>query len=219
MGPIALLSGFLAVVHWFLFIGYIFLFFVCLVVIIVGEVVISAVVATLVLLIPSTLVLLIIEKLVFKNTHILPWKVEFNNYSLEDTVDGATSRVLHKVFGPFFKLLGKVFGPIFEGIFGFLDKLFDKIGDGFEKLGGFIVILLIGIPAIGIPVLSYPLAIYRWFATDHQAFWHGFKELLWVPIPIVNIFYVWDIWWDIITAVISFFWTLGSLISDMHFYI
>ena len=42
--------------------------------------------------------------------------------------------------------------------------------------------------------ITYPLAIIRWFITDHPAFWGGFKELIWALFPIINITYVWDIW-------------------------
>lgn len=41
---------------------------------------------------------------------------------------------------------------------------------------------------------TYVMCAIRWFATDHMAFWHGFKELIWALIPIVNFTYVWD-WW------------------------
>ena len=43
-------------------------------------------------------------------------------------------------------------------------------------------------------VLSYPMALVRWFVQDLHAFWDGFKELVWVLIPFVNIIYVWE-WW------------------------
>lgn len=42
--------------------------------------------------------------------------------------------------------------------------------------------------------LSYAMAFVRWLLIDHTSFWHGFKELLWVLCPVLNIAYVWD-WW------------------------
>jgi len=42
--------------------------------------------------------------------------------------------------------------------------------------------------------LTYIMAIARWLFTEHDSFWHGFKELLWALCPILNIAYVWD-WW------------------------
>jgi len=48
------------------------------------------------------------------------------------------------------------------------------------------------------------MAIGRWFLTDHSAFWHGFKELVWALMPIANIFYVWDLWYTAIMFVIWF---------------
>jgi len=41
---------------------------------------------------------------------------------------------------------------------------------------------------------SYLMAIIRWFLVDHYSFWHGFKELVWVLVPVINAFYVWE-WW------------------------
>jgi len=37
----------------------------------------------------------------------------------------------------------------------------------------------------------YVVALIKWFSTDHYAFWHGFKELIWALIPVINITYVW----------------------------
>lgn len=42
--------------------------------------------------------------------------------------------------------------------------------------------------------ITYVMAAIRWFTTDHRYFWHGFKELVWAMIPVVNFTYVWD-WW------------------------
>tara|TARA_B100001093_G_C26317533_1_gene796266 strand:- start:109 stop:402 length:294 start_codon:yes stop_codon:yes gene_type:complete len=91
-----------------------------------------------------------------------------------------------------------------KGILGLLDK----IGDAGEKILKFVLLITF----VGVPVLSYPLAIYRWFATEHLASWHGFKELLWVCVPMGNIFYVWDIWWDMISSFVSFVWAIISLV-------
>ena len=38
----------------------------------------------------------------------------------------------------------------------------------------------------------------RWFTTDHYSFWHGFKELIWALLPLINFTYVWDWWLTII---------------------
>ena len=51
-----------------------------------------------------------------------------------------------------------------------------------------------GIVLWGAQGVTYIMCAIRWFSTDHQAFWHGFKELVWALIPIVNFTYVWD-WW------------------------
>lgn len=49
-----------------------------------------------------------------------------------------------------------------------------------------------------IQLITYFMAIGRWFLTDHYSFWNGFKELVWALTPIVNIFYVGDLWLSII---------------------
>ena len=43
------------------------------------------------------------EKLVFKNTHILPWKVEFYNLSLEDNVDGVSNEEILSILSRMIK--------------------------------------------------------------------------------------------------------------------
>ena len=53
--------------------------------------------------------------------------------------------------------------------------------------------------------LSYLLAILKWFQTDHYAFWHGFKELLWALFPVLNISYAWDYW-------VACYWLLWGII-------
>ena len=41
---------------------------------------------------------------------------------------------------------------------------------------------------------TYVMAAIRWFSTEHNTFWFGFKELVWALCPVVNFTYVWD-WW------------------------
>ena len=55
---------------------------------------------------------------------------------------------------------------------------------------------------------TYVMCAVRWFETDHVAFWHGFKELIWALIPIINFTYVWD-WW------LAFFLFLFALLSPL----
>jgi len=52
----------------------------------------------------------------------------------------------------------------------------------------------IGVSLIIIQAISYIMSIWRWFDTDHIAFWDGFKELIWALCPIINITYIWDLW-------------------------
>ena len=55
----------------------------------------------------------------------------------------------------------------------------------------------IGIAAFWLAqVATYIMSLVRWFATEHNSFWHGFKELVWALCPIVNFTYVWD-WWAV----------------------
>jgi len=96
------------------------------------------------------------------------------------------------------KALAKMLCPVLDPIVRVTDWIADLVGKTFF----FIIIMA---PIAGIPSLSYPLAIYRWFANDHQAFWHGFKKLLWALAPLINISYVWDIWWDVILFIIDLF--------------
>jgi hypothetical protein len=42
------------------------------------------------------------------------------------------------------------------------------------------------------------MALWRWFTADHVLFWGGFKELIWALTPVFNVFYVWDLWRNII---------------------
>ncbi len=39
---------------------------------------------------------------------------------------------------------------------------------------------------------TYVMAAIRWFSTEHNTFWFGFKELVWALCPVVNFTYVWD---------------------------
>ena len=51
------------------------------------------------------------------------------------------------------------------------------------------------------PFASYPMALVKWFITDHHYFWEGLKDLIWALVPLINITYVWD-WWVVIFAFI-----------------
>ena len=57
-----------------------------------------------------------------------------------------------------------------------------------------------GVKVLGVQLLvlaqlaTYVMAAIRWFSTEHDTFWFGFKELVWALCPIVNFTYVWD-WW------------------------
>jgi hypothetical protein len=52
-------------------------------------------------------------------------------------------------------------------------------------------------------VITSIMSLVRWFTTDHYAFWHGLKELIWALIPIVNFTYVWDWWFSAFAFVIA----------------
>lgn len=51
---------------------------------------------------------------------------------------------------------------------------------------------------LAIQSISYWMALWRWFTADHVLFWGGFKELIWALTPVFNVFYVWDLWRNII---------------------
>lgn len=122
----------------------------------------------------------------------------------------------------FLKLLLLVLAIDFAGLFilGFLvirgrAAFRDPKSESYDWLEHYIIIPAqagIAVPFILIPILSYPMAIVRWFLTDHYAFWEGFKELVWVLIPIANIFYVWD-WW--VTLLVFLFWSVPILIRGL----
>lgn len=63
---------------------------------------------------------------------------------------------------------------------------------------------------IMIQIVVYILAIIRWFITDHFSFWHGFKELIFALVPIVNFFYISD--W--IRAAYYFIFALIGLLNQ-----
>ena len=111
------------------------------------------------------------------------------------------------VDGWFRLALAKILRPVFSPIVRVTDWIAVLVGKTF-----FFIAMA---PIVGIPTLSYPLAIYRWFSTDHQAFWHGFKELLWTLVPLINIFYVWDIWWEVILIIYFVIKPLILLIVDL----
>lgn len=45
-------------------------------------------------------------------------------------------------------------------------------------------------------LITQAMAGVRWWSADHFSFWHGLKELVWATVPIINFFYVWDLWLD-----------------------
>ena len=47
---------------------------------------------------------------------------------------------------------------------------------------------------------TYIFCIIEWFSREHL-FWEGFKELIWIMIPIINFSYVAD-WWFVLFAYI-----------------
>lgn len=57
---------------------------------------------------------------------------------------------------------------------------------------------------------TYIMCAIRWFATDHYSFWHGFKELIWALVPVVNFTYVWD-WWF---AFFGFLFVVGDALVN-----
>ncbi len=60
--------------------------------------------------------------------------------------------------------------------------------DDDDNLVGCITIIVL------LQAVTYPMSLVRWFITDHNTFWFGFKELVWALVPLVNFTYVWD-WW------------------------
>lgn len=208
MGPVALFCSLLAGIHWFLF-GTSFVIVICVFLMALSRYGSLEETTKLVgVLIFVWLVLLILEKWIFKKTNIFPWKVNFHYHLTEDTVD--------KPYVDFSRLIKiRVVNPVVKST----KNIIDTIGSFFKKIFSILCLIIVVIPFFGIPLLSYPLAIFRWFSTDHLAFWHGFKELLWAFLPIGNIFYVWDIWWDIIKGIFSFIWTIGLLIYETDFYL
>ena len=64
--------------------------------------------------------------------------------------------------------------------------------------------------------ITYVLSIWRWFVSDFNNFWEGFKELVWALCPIINFTYVWDIWFQIIFNLIPntyrYLWHLNELL-------
>lgn len=63
-------------------------------------------------------------------------------------------------------------------------------------------------------VATYYMAIPRWLFSEHDAFWLGFKELLWAMCPIANFLYVWDWWLLIIRTAYHVMLYLAGTISD-----
>ena len=63
-----------------------------------------------------------------------------------------------------------------------------------------------------VQAITYVMCIIRWFVTDHYSFWHGFKELIWVLVPILNFTYVWDWWMNTVVFIFgSIFFILKGL--------
>lgn len=83
----------------------------------------------------------------------------------------------------------------------------------------FFILALIAFGELGNPIAgsflfmfiaNWPMAIVRWFLTDHFSFWAGFKELLWALCPLLNIGYVWDWWFNIAMFFGLFITRLGA---------
>ena len=70
----------------------------------------------------------------------------------------------------------------------------------------------IKIIAIIIQSITYLMSIWRWFTSDFNNFWEGFKEFVWALCPIINFTYVWDIWFIIIfhfiPSIYRYLWNL-----------
>ena len=47
---------------------------------------------------------------------------------------------------------------------------------------------------------TYIFCIIEWFSREHL-FWEGFKELIWIMIPIINFSYVADWWFKVISFI------------------
>ncbi len=71
-------------------------------------------------------------------------------------------------------------------------------------------------------IVTYLMALHRWFTTDL----HGFTELIWAIIPVINFIYVGDMWlrflgwiWDMAIFVLGwillFFVGLVSLLISL----
>ena len=64
--------------------------------------------------------------------------------------------------------------------------------------------------------ITYVMSIWRWFVSDFNNFWEGFKEFVWALCPIINFTYVWDIWFQIIFNLIPntyrYLWHLNELL-------
>jgi len=60
---------------------------------------------------------------------------------------------------------------------------------------------------------TYIMGFIKWFMTDHLVFWHGFKELVWVLVPVINVAYVWD-WWSI--AIMSIYQSYISGFEEIY---
>ena len=81
--------------------------------------------------------------------------------------------------------------------------------DWIDRLG-YSILGFLGYFFIFVLAASYLMAIVRWFSRDHFAFWTGFKELLWVLCPVLNVFYVGDWWLTVllfIVAIVGIGWT------------
>ena len=78
-------------------------------------------------------------------------------------------------------------------------------GEG-SNVGGVVFIFVQGV--------TYIMCAIRWFASDHYSFWHGFKELIWAVIPIVNFTYVWDWWAAVFKFVFILVFALVRILVD-----
>jgi hypothetical protein len=156
------------------------------------------------LLIMLTVILL--ERLLFGNVHFLPWRV--NSGSTKAII---VSEKINNLLLAVLRLLTKPFVHLFSPILKPLRNLLPTVGKNIEALAEYLekyVPIMLSKLILSVLLLTYIMSIYRWFARTHTSFWEGFKELFWALIPYLNVTYVWDLWWGIITFLIRFWVSL-----------
>ena len=160
-------------------------------------------------LVLASLITMLIERIIFANTHLFPWKVNLaSDRAL--AVSDKTSALFIGSFRLFSKPIIWLFSPIFrpvmlkvEGRWRPLSRTFDAFIEGVEK---YFPVVLSAMMA-GVIIISYLLSVSRWFLKTHISFWEGLKELIWALTPIINITYVWDLWVTSVGFVIRL-WTI-----------